>query len=122
MTRTFGKSLRMWSRSLFVFAAILVAIGFSSSVQAQGEKEGVLTMERDLALVLNSDGLDEFAARFHGDINLWIEGDEVARAAYLPGAALNLAGLTGQHPGSHRQWRPLWHVNRFSPVSSSPCH
>lgn len=83
MNRRFYKILKLWSRSFCVFAAIVLAISFASSAQAQDEGEAVLTMERDLALVLTRDGLDAFAARFHDDFTLWIDGDEVARAEYL---------------------------------------
>lgn len=76
---------RWWP--LRVFAALVLALSFASSAHAQDEEEAVLAMERDLALVLSREGFAAFAAQFHHDFTLWIDGGEIARAEYLPRVA-----------------------------------
>lgn len=71
-------------------AAMVFALGWAPMAHAQDqadardEAEAVLAMQGDLALLLVREGFDAFAARFHEDFTLWIDGREIARADYLP--------------------------------------
>lgn len=87
MTMALLKTPRKRWWPLRVFAALVLALSFASSAHAQDEGEAVLAMERDLALVLSRDGFDAFAAQFHHDFTLWIDGRESTRAEYLPPVA-----------------------------------
>lgn len=70
-----------------ILAVSLLVVGFAWPSRADDQEAAVLNMERDLALVLTRDGFDAFAAQFHDDFTLWIDGREVARADYLPRVA-----------------------------------
>lgn len=70
-----------------IIAVSLLVVGFAWPSRADDQEAAVLNMERDLALVLTRDGFDAFAAQFHDDFTLWIDGREVARADYLPPVA-----------------------------------
>lgn len=87
MSKDLLETLKKRSWLFCVFAAGVLALGFASAAYAQDEERDVLAMERDLALVLTRDGFNAFAALFHDDFTLWIDGRETTRAEYLPPVA-----------------------------------